>query len=204
MARFCKLISVVIRPYITVEVRGGSGYHDVTPLVLAANHRSLADLWIGLVVFHELGLFPGILFSRRMLPGPLAKLAQAAGVILVDRGGATEAGIEALNRNRSLMVMPEGGLYFDADQPTRLGPIKPGMVRMARGAGRPIAPVAVSGTEVAWPKGKWPKFRPLRPHKVIVTLGPPAEIQLDDDQAEADRIMAGVETLLIDNPVVGS
>lgn len=196
MSRFCRLVNLGLTPFITIEVRETVPLSPEGALVLAANHRSLADMWVGLAVFHRLGIYPGILFSKRMLPGPLSWFAKGAGVILVGRGGATEAGVAALAGGRSLMVMPEGKLFWDPTDPKRLGEIRPGMARMARKAGRPMVPVAVDGTEVVWPKGHWPRWRPGRRRNVVVTLGEPTYVSSDDDQAESDRVMAHVSEWL--------
>lgn len=198
MARFCRIIDRCLSLFIKVELSGRSNINQDLPAVLGANHRSLADLWIGLTIFHRLGVYPGILFNRKMLPGPLAWFAEGAGVILVDKGGATKAGVAALESGRSLMVMPEGQLYWNADEPKQIGPVKPGVARMARMAGRPMIPVAVDGSEIAWPKGKWPRCFPGRRPKVIVTVGDAIHIESEDDQAESERLMSQVSSYLTD------
>lgn len=198
MARFCRIIDRFISVFIKVELSGRTNIDEDLPAVLGANHRSLADLWIGLTVFHRLGVYPGILFNRKMLPGPLAWFAEGAGVILVDKGGATKAGVDALESGRSLMVMPEGKLYWNADSPRQIGPVKPGIARMARMAGRPMIPVAVDGSEIAWPKGKWPRCFPGRRPTVIVTVGAAVNIESEDDQAESERLMSQVSSYLTD------
>lgn len=189
MAKFCGLVDRLLSLIITIEVVGRTDIAEDTPAVLAANHRSLADLWVGLAVFHRLGVYPGILFNRKFLPGPLAPLAAGAGVILVSKGGATEAGVAALERGRSLMVMPEGRLYYNPDSPTEIGSVKPGAARMARLSGRPMVPVTVDGTEICWPLGSWPRFRLGRKQRVVVTIGDATLAHSDDDQAETERVM---------------
>jgi len=189
MAMFCRLVDRLLSRLITIEVVGRDNIDEDLPAVLAANHRSLADLWVGLAVFHRLNVHPGILFNRKFLPGPLAPFARGAGVILVSKGGATQAGVDALGRGRSLMVMPEGGLFYDPNSPTELGPVRPGTARMARTAGRPMIPVTVDGTEICWPLGSWPKWR-ARGQRVVVTIGDATYAQSEDDQAETERVMA--------------
>lgn len=190
MSRFCKLIDRCLSLLITLEVAGRDNIDEDLPAVLAANHRSLADLWVGLATFHRLGVYPGILFNRKFLPGPLAWFAEGAGVILVSAGGATKAGVDALDRGRSLMVMPEAGLFYNPDRPTEIGPVKPGTARMARLADRPMIPITVDGTEICWPKGRWPRWRPGSKTRVIVTIGEATEVIGEDDQAETERVMA--------------
>ena len=110
-------------------------------------------------------------------------------MILVSAGGATKAGVDALNRGRSLMVMPEGGLYYNPDSPAEIGPVKPGAARMARLAERPMIPVTVDGTEKCWPLGSWPRWRPGSNFKVVVTIGEAFTVVGEDDQAETERVM---------------
>lgn len=180
-----------------IEIVGIEHIPDDRPVVFAANHRSLADLWVGLSVFASINVFPGILFKKTMLPGPLAQFAEAMGVILVSKGGATEAGISALERGRSLMVMPEGGLHWDEDNPRQLGPIRPGIARMARATERPMVPVAVDGTEIVWPHGRWPRFNPFSRKTIVVTFGPAHRVGADEtDQEAADSVMASVSSAL--------
>lgn len=196
MARFCWIIDRVLSIFVSVELRGRASLKEAGPIVLGANHRSLADLWVGLVIFHRLGVYPGILFNRKFLPGPLAWFAEGAGVILVDKGGATKAGVAALNRGRSLMVMPEGALFFNPENPKEIGPVKPGIARMARLADRPMVAIAVDGTEHAWPKGKWPRTIPFRRTPIVVTVGEDLRVESEDDQAESERLMNQVSSFL--------
>lgn len=197
LERVCALLAAVGSPFLTIEVRGRLDLlADATPAVFAANHRSLSDFLIGLPVMGRIGVLPGILVTERFLPGPLRRLATGAGVIPVGKGGGTEAGAQALKSGRSLMVMPEGKLYWDPSDPAGLGRIKPGAARIARQSGRPVVPVAVDGSEKVWPKGSFPRINPFRRKQVVVTIGEPMNIQSDNDQAEAERFMASVSTLL--------
>lgn len=193
LAVLCRIIRFALRAVTRIEIRGADRIGDHPPAVFAANHRSLADLWVGLSIFASIDVFPGILFSQRMLPGPLSRIAQALGVILVRDGGATAAGIDALRAGRSLMVMPEGGLHWDSEDPRQLGPIRPGIARMARAADVPIIPVAVDGTEVIWPHGRWPRPRIGRRQHIVVTFGEPNLVLAEStDQEAADAVMAVV------------
>lgn len=198
LARICALMALSISPAASIEVRGHhQSLASVGPVVLAANHRSMADFAVGLTVMGRLGVLPGILMARRFLPGPLGWLADQAGIIPVGRGGAVAAGVTALKSGRSLVVMPEGRLHWNPTDPTRLGRIRPGMTRMARLAGRPIVPVAVDGTERVWPKDSVPRVNPMRRKKVVVTIGEPIPTTDEDDQAQAERVMNWVRRTLI-------
>jgi|GEM_PF-1031705 len=201
MAVVCLLAKALVAPFARVEIAGRQSLADVGPFVAGANHRSLADLFVGLVAFRHLGVFPSILFNRRFLPGPLSRMAEACGVILVDEGGATKAAVKAVSDGACIMVMPEGGLFFDREAPRRLGPIKPGIARIARLGSTPMVPIAVDGTQKVWPKGSYPRLHRKRP-TVVVTVGEPTPSEFPstgdehDDQGESDKLMAMVSAML--------
>lgn len=196
MAKLCSLAQIVISPFAKVEVHGRQTLTDVGPFVAGANHRSLADLFVGLVAFKHLGVFPSILFNKKFLPGPLSKLATWVGVIVVDSGGATKAAINAVQNGASIMVMPEGKLFYDADQPNQLGPIKPGLARVARLGGAPMVAIAVDGTERVWPKGRPVPYLLQKRPTVIITVGEPKIPSTDNDQHESELLMADVASML--------
>jgi len=202
MAAMCMIARSLVAPFAKVEIDGRQTLADVGPFVAGANHRSLADLFVGLVAFHHLGVFPSILFNRRMLPGPLSRMAEACGAILVDEGGATKAAVTAVGKGACIMVMPEGGLFFDEAAPRQLGPIKPGIARIARLGSVPMVPIAVDGTQKVWPKGSFPRFHRKRP-TIVVTVGEPtpsafsATADQNDDQGESEKLMATVAAMLI-------
>lgn len=201
MAAVCLVARALVAPFARVRIDGRQTLADVGPFVAGANHRSLADLFVGLVAFHHLGVFPSILFNKRFLPGPLSRMAEACGVILVDEGGATKAAVNAVGKGACIMVMPEGGLFFDRDEPRRLGPIKPGIARIARLGSIPMVPIAVDGTQKIWPKGSFPRFHRNRP-TVVVSVGEPTMSSFsgsddeNDDQGESDKLMAQVAAML--------
>lgn len=201
MAAVCRIAQALVAPFARVEVEGRQTLADVGPFVAGANHRSLADLFIGLVAFHHLGVFPSILFNKRFLPGPLSRMAEACGVILVDEGGATKAAVAAVKKGACIMVMPEGRLFFNRDAPRELGPVKPGIARIARLGAIPMVPIAVDGTQRVWPKGSFPRFHRQRP-TVVVTVGEPTrsafspDADQSDDQGESEKLMAVVAGML--------
>lgn len=201
MAVVCLVARALVAPFARVQIAGRSTLADVGPFVAGANHRSLADLFVGLVAFHHLGVFPSILFNKKFLPGPLSRMAEACGVILVDEGGATKAAVAAVGRGACIMVMPEGGLFFDREAPRELGPIKPGIARIARLGSIPMVPIAVDGTQKIWPKGAFPRLHRKRP-VVVVTVGEPtpsafgADGDEHDDQGESEKLMATVAAML--------
>jgi len=175
--------------FADLHVLGRLDLADIGSFVAGANHRSLADLVVGMAAFHRLGVQPSILFKKSFLPGPLAKIARKAGVIVVEGRGATETAAKALQSGASIMVMIEGGLYYNPNEPAELGPVKAGIARIARSAERPMVPISVDGTEFVWPKGRWPRWKSLIDRPVItVRVGDPTMVEGPDDEQEAVRL----------------
>lgn len=196
LARLCRIADAVISTVARLEVHDRGPLAAVGPFLGGANHRSLADLFVGMAAFHRMNVQPRILFKKSFLPGPLARLATFAGVIVVTGKGATEAGVNALNDGASLMIMIEGGLFYDKDEPTSLGPPRKGIARMSRLTARPMIPIAVEGTEVLWPKGSFPRLNPFRRKNVVVRIGDPMVSTDEDDQLGADQLRDSISELL--------
>lgn len=197
LAGLCRAVDVVLSRFVNLEVHDDDAkLANVGPFLGGANHRSLADLFIGMAAFHRLDVQPRILFKKSFLPGPMSRLAEFAGVIVVRGKGATAAGVEALENGSSLMIMIEGGLFFDRNQPKSLGPVKQGIARMSRMTERPMVPIAVDGTEILWPKGSWPRLNPFRRKTVTVRVGKPLVSRDEDDQIGADALSHEISELL--------
>lgn len=196
----CLLARLTIAPFCRLEVRDPHNVSTVGPCIIVANHRSLFDVLVGMTAFRWRTLYPQVMVAREWLPGPLGWLARRSGVIPVDRKGGTsarEAGVMAVDAGGRILIMPEGKLHWDPAHPYAFGPVRPGMVRVARATGAPIVPVAVEGTQHVWPKGALfprPVFwrRPL----VKVSIGAPWHPGNGDDQAEADAAMEEIRRLL--------
>lgn len=194
---------MMTRRFSTLHVLGRLDLAETGSFVAGANHRSLADLVVGMAAFHRLGVQPSILFKKSFLPGPLAKIARRAGVIVVEGRGATEAATKALQSGSSIMVMIEGGLYYNPDDPPELGPVKAGIARISRHAERPMVPISVDGTEIVWPKGRWPRWKSLIDRPVItVRVGDPMMVNGPDDDVAAAELGASISALLALPPAV--
>ena len=75
---------------------------------------------------------------------------------------AVKGAIRALERGMAFGIFPEG----TRSRTGKLQPFKTGVAAIALRTGSPVVPVAVVGTEEAWPVGK-KLFRPCRPVRVI-------------------------------------
>lgn len=197
LAKLCRIADLLVGRFARMDVRCDYALDEIGPFLAAANHRSLSDLLVGMSAFHRLNIQPQILFKKAFLPGPLSKIAELAGVIVVRGKGATEAGIEAVNNGSSLMIMIEGGLFYNPDDPKELGPVKSGIARMARASQRPMVAMGVAGTEKLWPKGSWPRLNPIKRKDIVFVVGEPWIPTDEDDQASADELSAGISALIV-------
>jgi len=145
-----------------------------------------------MATFHELNVQPQILFKKAFLPGPFSWIAERLGVIVVRGKGATDAAVDAVNAGSSLMIMIEGGLYYNEDQPKTLGPVKSGIARISRSTNRPMVPMSVSGTEDLWPKGSFPRLNPFKRKTIDFVVGPPIVATHEDDQQSADELRLAI------------
>ncbi len=130
-------------------------------------------------------------FDHR-ISGPLMR---AMGHIPVDRGGQTEHAmrdaIAALRGGDMVGMFPEGTISRS------FVPLagRPGAVRMAMGAGVPLIPGAVWGTQRIYTKGRKPT--PARGTVVTVTFGPPVAYEPDEEPiAVHERLMAAIAELV--------
>jgi 1-acyl-sn-glycerol-3-phosphate acyltransferase len=166
--------------------------------IVAANHVSFLDpLLLPLVVPRRVMFLTKVKYIDKPL---LRWFLTGAGVIPVATddpaavGGAVAAGIDAVGAGRLVGIFPEGTRSPDG----RLHRGKTGVARIAMESGVPVIPAAVSGTDLAWPRGaKLP-----RPRSVHITFGPPitfapTEGQPDPAQARAatDQVMAAIGKL---------
>jgi 1-acyl-sn-glycerol-3-phosphate acyltransferase len=90
-------------------------------------------------------------------------------VIPVDRRGRDTGSVSALLRalraGRVVGVAPEGVRSSDG----HLGKIHPVLAAIAAGAGVPVVPIGIAGTQIALPRGR---LFPRR-HKIVVRIGTP-------------------------------
>ena len=203
LAGLARLFRVLSAPFVRYEIHGGRCATDLRVGVIAANHRSLFDVIAGLVCLHHFGHYPRLLVERRYVEkGLVGVCARGIGAIPVDRGGdrgqALAAAWAALADGVSILVMPEGSLHWDPDDPLSTGPAHTGVSRLATGAGVPVVPAALAGTEgIAPPGARFPRVNPLR-RKVVAcqVADEPLWLTGDDHQANAEAVMAAIRELL--------
>lgn len=124
-------------------------------LIIVANHRSMLDMFVGIIAFRKWGLYPVMLVRGDFCELPVAgRLLRALGGIPAGRGySAFGSAKSALNRGRVLVITPEGRVVPPADRSTGLGKFRPGVGHLAAASGAPIMLVAIVNTDACWPLG---------------------------------------------------
>jgi 1-acyl-sn-glycerol-3-phosphate acyltransferase len=197
-----RLLGVLIAPFVRLEIRGGACATRLKTAIIVANHRSLGDAIIGLVVLQHFGHYPRVLIAREFVEARWTGVfARAGGSIPVDRGGdrtaALAPAVEALAAGPPILVMPEGRLHRD-DDPNTTGPAKTGVARLAAQSGQPVVVAALSGTAEVWPAGrKLPILNPFR-RKTVLCRVADEEFFVDGENAREDteHVMAELRVLL--------
>lgn len=202
IARVCK---VVTAPFVRYDVRGGACAPDLAVGIVAANHRSLFDVVAGLIALHHFRRYVRVLIAREYFEKRLMGLmCRAIGAIPVDRGDSgpvLDAAVEALQSGIPLLIMPEGKLHWDPEQPLSTGRAKTGISRLAIGADVPVLPAGLVGTQHVWPADRYlPRMNPFRRRRVVVVnvADEPMWLQGDDHAANAEAVMAEIRRLMTD------
>ncbi len=146
------------------RVEGAEKVPKVGPVILAANHLSILDpIAIGAGVGRPVSfLARADVFRLPLLSWLLPRLY----AIPVERGtgdlAAVKNAIRALEKGMAFGIFPEG----TRSRSGKLQPFKTGVAAIALRTGAWVVPVAVMGTEEAWPVGK-KFFRFRRPIRVV-------------------------------------
>jgi 1-acyl-sn-glycerol-3-phosphate acyltransferase len=200
LARLAWLLTV---PFVRYEIRGGACARTQPVGIVAANHRSLFDVIAGLIALHHFRRYVRVLIAREYAEGKwTAPLCRAIGAIPVDRGEGGrpvfDVAIGALHDGIPILVMPEGRLHWDPAAPLSTGPAKTGISRLAVGAGVPILPAALVGTERVFPAtAKVPHLNPFRRKRVVVNVCDDVLwLDGDDHEANTEQVMATIRDLM--------
>ncbi|GAB5603783.1 lysophospholipid acyltransferase family protein [Thermus sp. FJN-A] len=146
------------------RVEGAERVPAEGPVILASNHLSILDpIAVGAGVRRPVSfLARADVFRLPFLSWLLPRLY----AIPVERGqsdlSAVKSAIRALERGMAFGIFPEG----TRSRTGRLQPFKTGVAAIALRTGSPVVPVAVVGTDQAWPVGR-KLFRLRRPIRVI-------------------------------------
>jgi 1-acyl-sn-glycerol-3-phosphate acyltransferase len=146
------------------RTEGAEKVPEKGPVILAANHLSILDpIAIGAGIKRPVSfLARADVFRLPVLSWLLPRLY----AIPVERGtgdlSAIKGAIRALERGMAFGIFPEG----TRSRSGKLQPFKTGVAAIAFRTGSPVVPVAVVGSEKAWPVGR-KLFRLRQPIRVV-------------------------------------
>jgi 1-acyl-sn-glycerol-3-phosphate acyltransferase len=199
-----RVLRVLIAPFVKLEVHGGRCATELDHGLIVANHRSLGDAIVGLIVLHRFGHYPRVLIAREYVDkGFVGYLARAVGTVPVDRdrdpARSLDPAIVALEAGVSILVMPEGKLHVDPADRNTVGPAKTGVARLTRQSGEPVVVAALAGTEDVWPADRrLPRVNPFRRRRIVCVVADDAlRPESADPRVAADEIMAEVSRHLV-------
>ncbi|SFT94502.1 1-acyl-sn-glycerol-3-phosphate acyltransferase [Actinopolyspora lacussalsi subsp. righensis] len=178
---------VVLRMSYRIRVRHGERVPTTGPVVLVANHSSLAD---GPVLFGTLPRGAVFLIKRELFRGPLGWTLCKLGHLPVRRDAPDRAALSAAVR-----ILRSGGVIGVFPEGTRGGSVaeaRHGAAWLARSAGAPLLPVACRGT--ARESGRRFRFRP----RVDVLVGRPVRLPEQQGRAGLAAATERVRTELVE------
>jgi putative phosphoserine phosphatase/1-acylglycerol-3-phosphate O-acyltransferase len=173
------------------------------PALLVANHRSYFDPLVIGYTLAKVGRPVRFLGKKEVLDAPVVgQVARALGTIRVDRATGSneplEAAAEALTAGELVAILPQGTIprgraFFD---PVLRG--RWGAARLAAQTKVPVVPIGLWGTELVWPRSsRLPNVLAIgHPPTVQVRVGPPVELPYRSVEADTQRIMEAIASLL--------
>jgi 1-acyl-sn-glycerol-3-phosphate acyltransferase len=143
------------RPFVRIELDAAGELVEGRAVLMAANHRSLADVFVSLICCYRLGrptrFIVGRVFFKR--PG-MGHFLRRIGCIEGGRGsGADVVAIEAIRSGSTCAIMPEGAVK--TMEPGKiLAPLLPGVAEIWEKAECPFHAVGISGAGDVWLHGQ--------------------------------------------------
>ena len=203
LVRLARVAKAITLPFVRYDIRGGACAERIHVGIIAANHRSLFDVVAGLIGLHHFRRYPRLLIASEYVTGRwTGPFARAIGAIPVERGegsyAALDAAVDALREGVPILVMPEGRLHWDPEQPHATGPARTGVSRLAVEGDVVVVPAGLVGTERVWPAtAKLPRLNPFRRKRVTICVAD-EELVLsgDDHHANTERVMAEIRKLI--------
>ena len=189
-----KLVRVLVRPGLRIDVTGLGNLPAAGPYLLCPNHQSYVDP-MTLISVLPFGVARRVFFvgATEYFETPLTRwLARQVNLVPVDPDAslvsAMQAGAAGLRQGRILMLFPEGERSIDRE-PKRF---KKGAAILARYADVPIVPVALDGLFDLWPRNRafaWRRLLPGAASTVSIAFGAPIPPTLDADKGASDDVL---------------
>lgn len=184
-------ILVAVNPFWRVRIEGDLPSRESEPFVTVCNHESMADVlivgslpvdmkWLSKA---EIARVPFVGWMMRMAGDVLVRRSDRR-----SRGASYDELMAWLRRGASVMLFPEGTRSRSGE----MLPFRSGAFRLAIETGRPIQPLAVSGTRDAI-RADSLLFGRARVKVRILEQVPTSDLSLDDADALSDRVRAMIE-----------
>jgi 1-acyl-sn-glycerol-3-phosphate acyltransferase len=175
-----------VRAVFRLRARGLENVPAEGGAVLAANHSSNFDPWpLGLPLFPRRYL--RFMAKSELYWFPLGQLLNAAGAFPVRRGQqddeAIQTAVELCRQGEIVVMFPEGTRRRKGIRKKWEARAHTGAARIARDAGVPLVPAAISGTH---------RLRRLGPFRVV--YGSPVDVS-EDPRETTNRLMAVIDEL---------
>lgn len=180
--------------FMTIELEVPNGLAPA-PILMAANHRSLADVFIALISCYRLERPTQFIVGRKFFKRPgMGWFLRTIGCIEGGRrSGAGTVAIEAMRNGHSTAIMPEGAIKT-MEPGHLLAPLLPGVSEIWQQSQRPFHAVGITGSGDVWPDGRFfpplPKRKSRRP---LVTVRVSEAVLPGDDECTLDRVTAIME-----------
>ncbi len=169
------------------------------PTILAANHRSLLDVFCAAATCARAGVSCRFLVQARYFDNKLiGRWLRRIGCIPLSREtreAAFAEALDSLSRHEVIAIMPEGRLVPPEDRIGQTGVARTGLSELALQANAVVCPIAFHNTDLVWPRGKWPRLARRRP-TVTLELGAPIELTSQDHQHNVDVVMSQLNKIL--------
>lgn len=185
--------SVIKTAKIELEITGIENLQADTTYIVISNHSSLFDIP---VIFKVCPFNVRIIYKKELNKIPIFGWGLAkTPYIRINRSDARDAmksidqAVASIKENISVIIFPEGTRSKDG----KLGEFKRGAFMMATRSGKPILPVAISGTNALLPNGKL-KFNS---GKVKVSFLPPVPALETISKATEVQIMNQTRDLIL-------
>jgi len=175
-----RIVLVVLRIVVRLDVRGIDRLPAKGPYLICPNHQSYLDAFV------LIGALPLRVFNEFFVVGaseyfetPVMKwFARELNVVPVDPDAslvpAMQAGAFGLRHGRVLVLFPEGERSIDGTVRT----FKKGAAILSDTLGVPIVPVAIDGLYDLWPRNRpinWGVLRPWRRLRISLEVAAPLE-----------------------------